>query len=206
VCTARSRSGSEGARGGHLRPASLALCALAALALSALGPARADDPPKVAPEYLVKAAFLFRFTQYVEWPAATFESKETPLVIGVVGDDPFQGALERTVDGRTSQGRRVLVRQCRDAAEASRCHAVFVPGDGRSERAIAVLTALGGKPTLTVGDTPTFAEKGGVIGFALVDGHVRFVINSAAAKRSGLKVSSRLLELARSVIERGEGG
>jgi hypothetical protein len=199
---ARSRSASER----RARPAAFGRAgALAALALL-LGAARADDASKAVPEYDVKAAFLYRFTQYVEWPASAFESPSAPLVIGVLGEDPFGPSLDRTIEGRTSQGRGVVARRLRSADEATACHALFVARSAGEDGIGAARAALEGKPVLIVSDIDGSARKGASIGFVIVRERIRFEVNVAVARKAGLKISSRLLDLATKVIASDEGG
>ncbi len=154
-----------------------------------------------APEYEVKAGFLYNFTKFVTWPPEAFRGPNSPIVIGILGEDPFGQGLEASLSGETAQGRAVHVRKItrvEDAAQA--CQVLFV---SRSERGKAreILRALAGRPILTVGDDEDFAAQGGVIQFYLEQRRVRFVINMAASQRAGLKISSQLLQLARVIPE-----
>lgn len=149
-------------------------------------------------EYQVKAAYLLNFTRYVEWPSEAFEATGSPVMICVLGRDPFGSVLDATVLGRTTQGRPVSVRRIKSASEAEGCHIVFVSRDtwrGQMDLTRA-LRALG---VLTVGESDEFAQAGGVIGFVLQNETVRFVVNAAARDRAGLRISSRMLSLAAAV-------
>jgi hypothetical protein len=156
-------------------------------------------------EYQVKAVFLFNFVQFVEWPSTAFSSPEAPFRIGVLGDDPFAGALEAAVQGETVRQRALVIERASRIEALLGCHVVFV---ARSERALVgpILAATLGKPILTVGDMPDFARGGGIINFYLEGNKVRFEINRAAAQGNGLKLSSQLLGLARIVGPSTEGG
>ena len=147
---------------------------------------RAQD---VSREYQVKAVFLYNFFKYVEWPAA---AKEGPLVLCVAGRNPFGPVLEQTVAGELINGRPIVTRVILEPEPG--CHMIFVP-DGAA--AGAYLRASRGRPALTVGERPDFIEMGGMVSFFLESGNIRFAINPAAADREMLRISSRLLELAR---------
>lgn len=181
---------------GTLLRATLALCALAGL-LAGLRPSAAADA--VSREYQVKAAFLAKFVQFVEWPAGSVPKAGDPLVIAVVADadghDPFNGALEQLVNGKAVNGHPVKVRHVAPD-NVGDCHALFVPAsqDARVEQA---LKAVAGHNVLTVGETDAFPHAGGQITFYLDDNRVRFEINPDAAKAAGVTISAKLLALAR---------
>jgi hypothetical protein len=138
-------------------------------------------------EYEVKAAFLFNFLKYIQWPPAPAGS---PLNICVAGRNPFGDALVRTVEGERIDGRPVRARVILEP-EAG-CHLLFIPDGANSS---AYLRAARNTPTLTVGESPGFLARGGVINFVLDGTTVRFEIDAEAARRTGLEVSSRLLRL-----------
>jgi YfiR/HmsC-like len=147
-------------------------------------------------EYPLKAAFLFNFVKFVEWPADAFAGERSPLAICVYGTDPFGDTLDNVVRGETV-GERGLIVQRPDALEDLRdCHVLFVSRSERS-RLPEVLSRVQGAPVLTVGDTDGFLKAGGVINFVLEENKVRFQINPEAAERSQLKISSKLLRLAK---------
>ena len=146
-------------------------------------------------EYGLKAAFLLSFASFVDWPAAVFTSPEAPLVFCVFGKDPFGDALDHASKGRTIDGRAVLIRPASDLASLRSCQVVFVPGSemhGYSQLA-NTLSALS---ILTVGETSGFTDSGGIVTFVIYEGRLRFAINSFAADRAHLKLSSKLLQLA----------
>lgn len=149
-------------------------------------------------EYQVKAAFLFNFTKYVEWPTGAFPSGNSPFVIGIVGKDPFGGQMEKTLDGKTVDGHSFVVRRFRQITDIGECHVLYI-SDSEKERLGRILARVGDSPTLTVSDMGNFARSGGAIGFVVEDERVRFDINTDAAQHAGLKISSRLLSLAKSV-------
>jgi hypothetical protein len=149
-------------------------------------------------EYKVKAAFLFNFVRFVDWPAPAFDHPAAPIVLGIVGQDPFGDGIDRLVDGKTVNGRPLMVRRIRGAADVAGCHVLFVSGTDRVG-ATKVLTAVHRAPVLTIGEAEGFADAGGIINFTREGRYVRFEINVNAASRAGLTLSSKLLRLARIV-------
>jgi len=149
-------------------------------------------------EYQVKAAFLFNFAKFVEWPAEVFKGPEDPIRICVVGEDPFGASLDDAVRGETVNGRQLTVQRTRSTSKLRDCHLVFVP---RSEkgRASGILSSLEGVGVLTVGEGDGFLTAGGIIRFVLDHNRVRFEVNLGAAQDNRLKLSSKLLSLARTV-------
>jgi hypothetical protein len=153
-------------------------------------------------ELEIKAAMLYNFLKFVEWPEAAGWSRKAPFVIGVHGSGNFADVLARTVGERTVQGRPVLVRQLQDLSEARACQVMYVSG-AHPGKTIAVIEAARHAAILTVGDAAGFARQGGMIGFVMVDSRTNFEINVEASQRAGLKVSSKLLRLA-TVVKEGE--
>jgi hypothetical protein len=156
-------------------------------------------------EYEVKAAFLFRFAQFVEWPADTFKEAGGPLTYCTIGDDPFHGALERTLDGKTIGQRPLRVQHLSGAGKIGECQVLFVGGPGDKKHVAETLSTTGDRPILTVGEMDQFAENGGAIGFCTEDNKIRFVINLDAAGKAGLKISAKLLALAKTVLGAPKG-
>lgn len=152
-------------------------------------------------EYQIKAAFLFNFAQFVEWPEAAFESPDAPLVIGILGDDPFGAALDGIVRGEKVGGHPLVVHRFAPG-EPIDCHILFVV---RSERGHLpqVLAGVKSRSVLTVGETEGFAEGGGMIGFVTDRDRIRLAVNLAASDEGGLKLSSKLLRAARIVTPGG---
>jgi hypothetical protein len=175
-----------------LRPLAFALLLLL---LAASVPAGAEARSNL--EYQVKAAFLFNFAKFVEWPADAFDGPQDPVAICVLGKDPFGESLDSVVRGETVNGRRLVVRRPRNPVETRDCQIVFL---ARSERAYQdeVLSFVEGA-ILTVGEDDGFLTEGGIISFVLEQNRVRFEVNLAAAEAHRLKLSSKLLRLARSV-------
>ena len=146
-------------------------------------------------EYQVKAAFLFNFAKFVEWPAQAFKSADEPIEICVLGPNPFGSSLDKAVEGKVVGNRKFVVREVRDAQQASECHIVFVSAAGWT-RSRAVLGDIKKCCVLTVGETGEFIAGGGMINLRLEDARVRVEINPDAAERAGLRISSKLLSLA----------
>lgn len=152
-----------------------------------------------ADEYHVKAAFLFHFVQLVEWPPGTLGNDINPVTLCTIGEDPFRGDLEATIAGKTVGTRAMIVRHMKTAEDFQRCHVLFVSGHDALKLG-PLLQELKDGPILTVGESDGFVQRGGMIGFLLVDNKVRFEINVEAAERAKLKISSRLLLLAKTVV------
>jgi hypothetical protein len=159
------------------------------LPLSAVFPQKADR------DYQVKAGFLFNFSQFVDWPPDAFASAEAPLVIGILGANPFGTYLTGMVSGETVKGRPLAVKHCEGLADAETCHILFInqPKDGQLSH---ILGNLKGKAILTVGDSPHFIAEGGVIRFVKNQRKIRLQINPQNAQAANLIISSNLLRLA----------
>jgi hypothetical protein len=176
-----------------LRTAGWFLFALAAGVLCcAIAAAQSDQPG----EYDVKAAFLFNFTKFVEWPENAFVDPLAPIVIGVIGDDPFGESLVRIVAGQKAQGRSIEIVKYRYGDNLRRCHVLFISASERQRRA-PILASLQEASVLTVSDIDGFAEAGGAIQFVMQENRVRFVVNLEVATQGKLRVSAKLLALAR---------
>ena len=147
-------------------------------------------------EYELKAAFLDNFVKFVEWPPEAFAVARSPLTICVYGTDPFGTSLDGVVRGESLGERSLLIQRPEKLDELRDCHVLFVSRSER-QRMPEVLARVEGTPVLTVGDTDGFLRAGGMINFVLEDNKVRFLINQAAAERSGLRISSKLLRLAK---------
>ena len=148
-------------------------------------------------ESAVKAAFLYKFGSFVEWPPGTFRSPASLLVIGVYGDDAVASELEQITEGREIEGHPVRVLRVREREDLAMVHILFAGGP-RARRARELLAAAHG-PVLTVADGPIGGEPGPVLSFTEEEGRVRFAASLAAATARGLKLSSRLLAVAQQV-------
>jgi len=147
-------------------------------------------------EYQVKAAYLFNFLKFVEYPGESFADPLAPIVIGVVGEDPFGNALPQVVIGKTVQGRDLVIRVYHAGEDLRGAHILFISASER-KRLPMILSGLRGSSVLTVGDTAGFLEAGGMIQFLNENGRVRFAIDVDATLRARLKLSSKLLSLAK---------
>ena len=170
---------------------------LALVALLLSSPVAAA-PPAAAPEYRVKAAFVYKFCDYVEWPPGAFPAADSPLVFGVIGADALADELARLTAGRTVGGRAIVVRKLAPGQAWTGLHVAFVGGDDPDLLA-AALAAGAGRPVLTVTEAREDAASRGMINFVLVDDKVRFDVAVPPADSARLKISSRLLAVARRV-------
>jgi YfiR/HmsC-like len=150
---------------------------------------------KTASEYEIKAAFLYNFAKFVEWPPSVFTDSKQPFNICVLGSDPFGRSLDDAVLGKVVANHPVSLVRARQIQELPDCHILFIAGSQRSPLP-EILGKLRGKNVLIVGETEDFASSGGTIQFVLEGNHIRFAINPDAAERAGLKISSKLLALA----------
>ncbi len=173
-----------------------AVCRLAAwCAASALVPVAAAQAPAqtaISAENQLKAVFLFNFAQFIAWPQGAFQSLQSPIIIGVLGDDPFGPYLDRVVQGEKIGNRPLVVRRYLRAEDAAECSILFI---SRSEAGDfdRVKEKLKGRSLLTVGDFAGFARLGGMVRFVTESGKIRLRINVFAAKAVGLTISSKLL-------------
>jgi hypothetical protein len=173
-----------------------ALCLAACLSFAPHAAALQSDVQ--ATETGIKAAFLFKFGSYVEWPAGSPQAAGDAFVIGVVEADALADELARVVTGRSIGGRPVRVRKLRRDEPLAGLHMVYIGRTGRSTM-LELLGQLEGQPTLTITETDSALAARSMINFVLADGRLRFDASLAPARASGLKISSRLLEVARSV-------
>src|ERR1700740_117657 len=150
-------------------------------------------------EYEVKAAFLFHFAEFVDWPPEAFKNGASPITYCTLGEDPFQGALDASLSGKVIGSRPVRVMHLKKAEENPECQILFL-GAMEKKRMSTLLASLKGSPVLTVGDADHFVSEGGVIGFCLEEKKIRFEINLNAATEAKLKLSAKLLSLATTVI------
>ena len=151
---------------------------------------------EVSKEYQIKAAFLYNFTKFVEWPPASFANETSPIVIGVVGRNPFDRELEKILQGRTVQGRPIVVKPVATPGDLAATHLLFVPAGEETRVAPA---AWQKSAIIVVGESEAFTAQGGTITFTQEADKIRFAINLEAAERVGLRISSQLLKLASSV-------
>lgn len=153
---------------------------------------------QTAGEYQLKAAFLYNFAKFVDWPPKAFPSPGTPISLCVLGADPFGADLERTIKNETVGGRPFVIRRFDTVQESGGCHILFI-SLSEKDRLGRVLAPLRNLPVLTVSEWSDFTQTGGIINFVVEDNKIRFQINLAAAEQAGLKISSQLLKLAKIV-------
>lgn len=156
-----------------------------------------------APEYEVKAAFLYNFAKFVEWPPQAFAYSSTPIRFCVLGDDAFADTLSNTIQGKSVSGRPIVNSRLQAPAQARSCHVLFV-SPAVPEAVKLALESIRNLPVLTVSESADFLRLGGMINFVLEQDRVRFEINLEAAERHHLKLSSKLLAVAR-VVDVGGG-
>ena len=153
-------------------------------------------------EYAVEATFLYKFAPFVTWPQAALPQADSPFAICLLGDDPTFGDVEAVTRGQHNGAHSIVIRRLQPNDDSSGCHELFVGGTD-NQWVDRVLAAADGKPILTVTDLDRNPGAHGIIGFVIVNNHVRFDIDDASAEHSGLIISSKLLDLARNV-RRGE--
>jgi hypothetical protein len=162
------------------------LCLLFTLATVQGQPSRA---------YQLKAVFLYNFAQFTEWPTNTFPSEQSPIIIGVLGTDPFGPALDETVRGEAVHGRKLVVERYRRIEDVKTCHILFIT-TSQTPQLDPILAALKGRPILTVSDIDDAAKRGVMIRLVTEGNKIRFRINLVAAQESNLTLSSKLLRVA----------
>lgn len=158
-------------------------------------------------EYLIKAGFIYNFAQLVQWPSAAFSQADSPIIIGILGTDPFGTSIDRVVENKKLDGRSLVVKRLRwskDLKDLTECNILFV-GSSEKEHIPDLINMVKWLPILTIGETPGFAARGGIINLTLEDNKVRFEVNIGAAKQANLNISSRLLALAKIVPQSVDG-
>ncbi len=192
-------------------PRWLLVVAFAFLASSGL--AVAEEDAAVA-EYQLKAAYLSKLANFTDWPTNSFASANAPLVIGIVGQDPFGNTLDELIKNEAVRDHPLVIKHVRASEDFQSCHVLFI-NLAKKEQLSALLQKLKGSPVLTVSDASGFADRGGMINFVLVkekvtaddkeitQDKVKLEINQAAAEDAGLRISAKLLKLARVVKSTG---
>ncbi len=176
---------------------------LAAFVLWCSGGLNLAAEPVVTKEYQVKAVFLFNFSQFVEWPTNAFPEPQTPLVIGVLGEDPFGSYLEEAVRGEVVNQHPLVIKHYRRAEDIKDCHILFI-SQSETSRLGRIFESLKGRSILTVGDAEGFVQQGGMIRFITDKNKIRLRINPEAAKAASLTISSKLLRPAE-IVAPGKG-
>ena len=155
-----------------------------------------NDEAAVSREYQVKAAYLYQFGRYVQWPASAFAGPRSPFVIGVLKEDPTVLDLGQLVEAKKIQDRPIEIRQFSLSSDFTPCHILFLSAAVQPEVQTTIIRRLVGKNVLLVGETDEFIKSGGVINFVIEDYKVRLYVARKAAKRQGLQISSKLLQVA----------
>ena len=158
-----------------------------------------DQAGVINREYAIKAAFLYHFSTYVTWPTGALPDKSQPFVIGVYQTNPFGTSLEKIAKSKTVAGHPIEIRRVTSPDEVSACQVIFVPESVRATELGAVFKAAQDSPVLIVGETTDFVERGGGVQFFVEGNKVRFAISVDMTKRDDLKLSSKLLSLAKIV-------
>jgi hypothetical protein len=156
-------------------------------------------------EYLIKAGFTYNFAKLMQWPETAFPHPDSPVVIGVLGADSLSNTLRDVLAGKTVNERGFLVKHFKLGPEIRDCNILFVSAS-ETPHLDEIFHLIKGLPILTIGETPTFAHRGGIINFILEDDKVRFEVNVEAAKQADITISSRLLALARIVPQNAADG
>jgi len=167
-------------------------CGAALLVFFGLAGSRAAT----APENDLKAAFLYNFTKFVQWPEEAFSSTNAPIRFAVLGDEEFGSRLKLLLSDKKAHGRSFEVQTINSAQEAKDFHIIFVPGpEGR--RGVPIIEATNKRPVLTIGESDQFIELGGMISLFFDEAQLAFEVNPQSAQKAGLEISSKLLRLAK---------
>ena len=177
---------------------SLEIAFLFALLALGLSPGFAFAQSEVSQEYQVKAAFLYNFAKFVDWPSAAFANDNAPITVCVYGKDPFGATLDDTVRSKTIGARGFAVRRPKSPKDMAGCQIAFLAGSA-GDQLKDFLAVLDSSSVLSVGEDPHFAEQGGHVQFVMEGGRIRFLINVDSVNRAGFKMSSKLLALAKVV-------
>ncbi|AYB29081.1 YfiR family protein [Chryseolinea soli] len=157
--------------------------------------AHAPSQGETSKEYQVKAVFLYNFTQFIEWPPDAFDQPDAPLVIGILGPDPFGKYLDETVQGEKVNGHPLVVQRFHTLADVAHCQILFISTDEKNQWK-QIFEYAKARHVLTVGDVTNFSKQGGMIRFFPEENKIRIRINLTSVKNADLKVSSKLLRLA----------
>jgi hypothetical protein len=158
-----------------------------------------EEESAVNREYRIKAAYLYQFSRYVEWPASAFSTAESAFVIGVMGQDPIITDLEQIARLKKVGDRALEIRRFSSAADVRTCNILYIPANVSAKTQAELVRGLAGRGILLVGDDAGFIDRGGCMQFAVEENTIRLAIARKAAEREGLKVSSKLLQVARVV-------
>ena len=176
------------------------LCATTAL------PSRAQTANSSASsEYLIEAGFTYNFAKLMQWPATAFAQPDSPIVIGILGTDPFGSTLDSVLAGKKVNARSFVVKHLKWGNDLKDCNILFV-SNSETAHLDEIFRIIKGLPILTIGQMPDFARRGGIINFILEDDKVRFEVNVDAARQADITISSRLLTLAKIVPQTAADG
>ena len=194
----------------------LLIVAVVLLVLLVTSNASAESTSAQYKEYEVKAAFMYNFLKFVNWPKEKMAQDNNEIIIGIIGDDPFGSAAD-IFKGKTIEDRKLVLKRFEDARqlkemsendknkrteELRKCHLLFICSS-EQKYVRDIIDLVGSNGVLTVGDTENFIESGGIINFFLEDNKIRFDINLDSADKAGLEMRSQLLRLARKVVKDG---
>ena len=190
-----------------MRRSRLMLAILLCLCL-ALGASAQTADSSASSEYLIKAGFIYNFAQLVQWPSTSFTQPDSPIVIGILGADPFGSVIDRVIENKKLDGHSVVVKRFKWSKEPLKdlkdCNILFV-SSSEKEHLDDLIHIVKSLPILTIGEIPGFATRGGIINLTLEGNRVRFEVNIEAAKQANLNISSRLLALAKIVPQAPDG-
>jgi hypothetical protein len=154
--------------------------------------------------YALKAVFLFHCAHFTEWPSSSFANSNDPIVIGILGEDPFRRALDEAVENEVVNGRSIIVRRFSSLDEVRKCHILFIC-NSEAAHMDQIIESLKNKKILTVADSDQFASRGGMIQFGIENNKLQVKINLRASKAEGLTISSKLLRLSKIIDQPKEG-
>jgi YfiR/HmsC-like len=161
-------------------------------------------PAEIGLDYQVKAMFLYNFAKFVEWPAEKLPAGK-PIVIAVYGQDPFGGTLEQTLQGKTANGSALVMRRLTELTELKDCHILFI-SSSEKKRLGQILQKVGDGSVLTIADVKGFAEQGGMVNLTTRGDTVGLEVNASAVERAHIKISYKLLRLAKMVQDQSPSG
>ena len=178
-----------------LKTARIAAICILASAIVASGAAPEPAQSQAKSEYALKAVFLYNFCRFIEWPKSEFASPNDPIIIAVIGDDPFGHLLEEAIHGETVRGRSIKIQRYRNSDSIGHCHLLFI-SQSESRRMDTILAAVSGKSVVTVGETDAFLDQGGMIALTAERNRIGLHINPSLLRAANLDVSSKLLRVA----------
>lgn len=170
----------------------IALAAVFGIVMLDSSPSRGETDS--SREYLIKAAFVYNFAKFVQWPEDSFARSDAPLIFAILGEDPFGSAL-KTLEDKKVRGRAIEIRKTKRLEDLERSHILFV-APSEYQRVQAIMDKIAGWPVLAVSDIDGFAQQGGFIQLYVKESKIRFEVNSTTVNQSGLVISSQLLKLA----------